>query len=352
MVDCVELHTSDTPVFEAVGIQQGADRAFKDRVELPSGGYLFIERTEAMHVVDVNSGRSGRGKSQSQNSLDVNLEAARVIAQQIRLRDLGGIIVVDFIDLRDDKARKKVYDELQQGFEDDRAVTKILPMSDFGLVEITRQRLRPSITTTFSSANGESDEDEAQAPAKQQKKGKDTRSNDLEQQKREIRRLRQEVRRLKKEANAPQASNGENDADQPDIDPEEVQALRQRVQELEHEAEEAAAAAAAAKREGADGSDTPAAPDMQPEALIEAIEAWLDDYTTSGRRRAVTLHVHPFTAAFLNRPVPSYPTRWFMRHLVRVHVEADPDVPPMAFQCRDARSGEELRTTRAAKASA
>ncbi|PSQ84836.1 MAG: ribonuclease E/G, partial [Bacteroidetes bacterium QH_2_63_10] len=154
MVDRIDLHEGDQPVFEAASIQQGADRAFKDRVELPSGGYLFIERTEAMHVVDVNSGRSGKGKSQAENSLNVNLEAARVIARQIRLRDLGGIIVVDFIDLHDEKDKKKVYDELKKGFKDDRAVTKVLPMSDFGLVEITRQRLRPSITTTFSSANG------------------------------------------------------------------------------------------------------------------------------------------------------------------------------------------------------
>ncbi|PSQ80689.1 MAG: ribonuclease E/G, partial [Bacteroidetes bacterium QS_1_63_11] len=154
LVDRVELHDGDQPVFEAAGIQHGADRAFKDRVELPSGGYLFIEKTEAMHVVDVNSGRSGKGKSQAENSLDVNLEAARVIARQIRLRDLGGIIVVDFIDLRGEADKKKVYEELKKGFEEDRAVTKVLPMSDFGLVEITRQRLRPSITTTFSSANG------------------------------------------------------------------------------------------------------------------------------------------------------------------------------------------------------
>ena len=159
LVERVELHESGQPVFEAVGIQHGADRAFKDRVELPSGGYLFIEKTEAMHVVDVNSGRSGKGKSQAENSLNVNLEAARVIARQIRLRDLGGIIVVDFIDLYDEDDKQKVYDELEKGFEEDRAVTKVLPMSDFGLVEITRQRLRPSITTTFSSANGAPSDD-------------------------------------------------------------------------------------------------------------------------------------------------------------------------------------------------
>src|SRR5690606_23788103 len=125
--------------------------AFESRVDLPSGGYLFIERTEAMYVVDVNSGRSGRDMTQEENSLRCNMEAARVIARQIRLRDIGGIIVVDFIDLRDERNKQKVYDELRKEFRKDRAVTKVLPMSDFGLIQITRQRLRPSITFTFGA---------------------------------------------------------------------------------------------------------------------------------------------------------------------------------------------------------
>ena len=118
-----------------------------------------------MHVVDVNSGRAGKGKSQEENALQVNLEAAREVAKQLRLRDLGGIIVVDFIDMRSDNYRKKVYDELKKQFRRDRAVTKLLPMSDFGLVEITRQRLRPSITTTTDVEDLGPTEAEEQAAA-------------------------------------------------------------------------------------------------------------------------------------------------------------------------------------------
>src|SRR5690606_31806504 len=148
MVDAIKLHRGKQHIFEAIGINDEIQEAFEGRVNLPGGGYLFIEHTEAMHVIDVNSGRSGRGLSQEENSLRVNLEAARAIAKQIRLRDLGGIIVVDFIDLRDEKNKRKVYEELKKEFKKDRAVSKILPMSDFGLVQITRQRLRPSITVS------------------------------------------------------------------------------------------------------------------------------------------------------------------------------------------------------------
>ena len=150
MVQDVQLQSSDVPVFEEAGIAQAVEEAFQSRVNLPSGGYLFLEQTEAMHVIDVNSGRAGRGLSQEESSLRVNLEAARILGKQIRLRDLGGIIVVDFIDMRDERNRRKVFDALRREFYSDRAVTKILPMTDFGLIQITRQRLRPSITQTFS----------------------------------------------------------------------------------------------------------------------------------------------------------------------------------------------------------
>ena len=326
LVDRVELHDGDQPVFEAAGIQHGADRAFKDRVELPSGGYLFIEKTEAMHVVDVNSGRSGKGKSQAENSLNVNLEAARVIARQIRLRDLGGIIVVDFIDLYDEDDKKKVYDELKKGFEEDRAVTKVLPMSDFGLVEITRQRLRPSITTTFSSANG--------APSDEEEDG-EADTDALRQAEREIQRLEeevkqreQEVERLKEEDNTPD---------------EEVEALRQKIQSLESELE-----AARTQQQTTNETDAPASPEppadledrATPDELVAEIEQWVVEH--SDTHRAVTLRVHPFVAAFLRRPVPTHPTRWFMDHLVRVHLDDDADVPPHTFRVVDAQSGESL----------
>lgn len=154
MAERVQLHRSNTPVFRTAGLERAVEQVFSTRVPLPSGGYLFIEHTEAMHVVDVNSGRSGRGKSQSENLLAVNLEAAREVAKQLRLRDLGGIIVVDFIDMRSESDRRKVYQALKDAFRSDRAVTKLLPMSDFGLIEITRQRLRPSITAQ-AQTNGD-----------------------------------------------------------------------------------------------------------------------------------------------------------------------------------------------------
>ncbi len=154
MVGAVKLHESQEPVFRTAGIDKKVAEAFEKRVNMPSGGYLFFEQTEAMHVIDVNSGRAGKGMSQEDSSLKVNLEAARIIARQIRIRDLGGIIVVDFIDMRDERSRRKVLEELKREFRRDRAVTKLLPMSDFGLIQITRQRLRPSITTTFADSQG------------------------------------------------------------------------------------------------------------------------------------------------------------------------------------------------------
>jgi ribonuclease G len=335
MVDRVELHEGDAPVFEAAGIQQGADRAFKDRVELPSGGYLFIEQTEAMHVVDVNSGRSGKGKSQAENSLSVNLEAARVIARQIRLRDLGGIIVVDFIDLRNDKDKKKVYDELKEGFEDDRAITKVLPMSDFGLVEITRQRLRPSITTTFSSADGSSSrDDDGETPEK------------LRRAERKIQRLEQKVEQREREVERLKQEDADEGQRQKEAEAqEEVERLREKIRALEQQVEEARAQAQSATQEqqappAGDGeaaapraSVEPAADAVSPSAFVETVEQWITEHRD--RHRSITLRVHPFTAAFLQRPVPTYPTRWFMNHLVRVHLEPDDDLEPMTFRVVD-----------------
>jgi ribonuclease G len=98
-----------------------------------------------MVVIDVNSGRYAKSKEQELNSLRTDLEASREIARQLRLRDIGGIIVIDFIDLEDDRNRKKVYDELKKEFRKDRAKVSILPMSDFGLIQITRQRIRQNI---------------------------------------------------------------------------------------------------------------------------------------------------------------------------------------------------------------
>lgn len=373
MVSRVEYHSGGTPVFDAAGIQQGADRAFKDRVELPSGGYLFIERTEAMHVVDVNSGRSGRGKSQSQNSLDVNLEAARVIAHQVRLRDLGGIIVVDFIDLRDEKARKKVYDELVSLFEEDRAITKVLPMSDFGLVQITRQRLRPSLTSSFASSSGatvsgddESDKyrqrlSEAQdrlqrletrlQSAQQKVEAREAEVKQLKDQTdstpegtpkemsegaatEEIDALKEELERVKQALHDERSQHGQTRSAREKAEAEVQEAKRQlesarRERDAQAKAAQRAKAEAAEVTQAAEAAQHGAQSTRPAQEVIEALDTWVVEH--AAQHREVTLRVHPFLAAYLTRSVPSYPTQWFMRHFVRVHLETDDAVSPLSF---------------------
>lgn len=150
MVPNIQLYKGSEHIFDYMKISRDVDSVFSPRVKMPSGGYLIFEQTEAMYVVDVNSGRYAAKRDQEDNSLKTNLESAREIAKQLRLRDIGGIIVVDFIDLREETNRKKVYDELKKEFRKDRAKTNVLPMSDFGLVQITRQRIRPSVVKSVS----------------------------------------------------------------------------------------------------------------------------------------------------------------------------------------------------------
>lgn len=145
LLDKIELYKSSNPIFETFNIDQQAKILFDRKVPLPSGGYLIIDHTETMVVIDVNTGRYAKNTEQELNSLKTDLEAAREIARQLRLRDIGGIIVVDFIDLEDERNKKKVYDELKKEFKKDRAKVSFLPMSDFGLVEITRQRIGHNI---------------------------------------------------------------------------------------------------------------------------------------------------------------------------------------------------------------
>jgi len=145
LAEKVEYYKAKQSVFETYKIEEQIKTLFGRKVPMKSGGYLIIEHTEAMVVIDVNSGRYAANKDQEINSLKTDLEAAREIARQLRLRDIGGLIVVDFIDLEDDKNRKKIYDELKKEFRKDRAKVSLLPMSDFGLVEITRQRIRQNI---------------------------------------------------------------------------------------------------------------------------------------------------------------------------------------------------------------
>ena len=145
LLEKIELFKSTSSIFDEFKIEEQITTLLGRKVPLPSGGYLIIEHTEAMVVIDVNSGRYARSKEQEQNSLKTDLEAAREIARQLRLRDIGGIIVIDFIDLEEEKNRKKIYDELKKEFRKDRSKVSVLPMSDFGLVQITRQRIRQNI---------------------------------------------------------------------------------------------------------------------------------------------------------------------------------------------------------------
>jgi ribonuclease G len=148
--DIVTLHTAQQPVFDTYGITKQVKASFGKTVNMASGAYLIIEHTEALHVIDVNSGTRSGEKDQELNALATNLEAATEIARQLRLRDLGGIIVVDLIDMKNPEHRKRVYDAMEEAMASDRAKHTILPMSKFGLMQITRQRLRPEINITTS----------------------------------------------------------------------------------------------------------------------------------------------------------------------------------------------------------
>ncbi len=150
LLDKVELYKDREPIFDAYGVEKEISTSLGRKVWLKSGGYIIIEQTEAMVVVDVNSGRYAAKREQEQNSLRTNMEASRELCRQVRLRDIGGIIVVDFIDLEDDSSKKKVYDELRKEFRRDRAKVTVLPMTEFGLVQITRQRIRQSVLHSFS----------------------------------------------------------------------------------------------------------------------------------------------------------------------------------------------------------
>lgn len=140
----VKLYKDKLPIFDTFGVTRQIKSSFGKTVSFRSGAYLIIEHTEALHVIDVNSGnRSKSDKGQEANALEVNLHAADEVARQLRLRDMGGIIVVDFIDLQEGENRQKVYERLRERMQNDRAKHNILPLSKFGLMQITRQRVRP-----------------------------------------------------------------------------------------------------------------------------------------------------------------------------------------------------------------
>lgn len=144
MSKIVKLHNGKAKLFEAKGVEKQLKALFGASVSLPEGGYLIIEHTEALHVVDVNSGnKSNNEESQETTALSTNIEAVKEVARQLRLRDMGGIIVIDCIDMKIPDNRKKVFDIMKAELAKDKAKSVVLPLSKFGLMQITRQRVRP-----------------------------------------------------------------------------------------------------------------------------------------------------------------------------------------------------------------
>jgi len=152
LIDRIKLYEDPIPLFDKANIEQELRDLFKRRCDLPSGGYLIIEPTEALVSVDVNSGRYTGKKDPEKTILKTNLEAAREVARQARLRDLGGILVCDFIDMETKANREKVLQELRTHLGRDRARTKAFAVSDLGLIEMTRQRVRQSHLQNMTEA--------------------------------------------------------------------------------------------------------------------------------------------------------------------------------------------------------
>ena len=142
----VKLYSGKVKLFEHYGVERQIKSAFGQTVSLRGGGYLIIEHTEALHVIDVNSGnKSNREENQETTALSVNLEAVREVARQLRLRDMGGIVVIDFIDMRSMESKKLIFNKMKEEMESDRAKHTVLPLSKFGLMQITRERVRPQM---------------------------------------------------------------------------------------------------------------------------------------------------------------------------------------------------------------
>lgn len=162
----VKLYQSkDTPIFEKYNIERQIKTSFGKTVSMSKGAYLIIEHTEALHVIDVNSGnRSNKATNQEDTAMEVNMIAAAEIARQLRLRDMGGIIVVDFIDMSNPENRKVLFEFLRTEMSDDKAKHKILPPSKFGLVQITRQRVRPEVNIETREENPDNGNGAIEAP--------------------------------------------------------------------------------------------------------------------------------------------------------------------------------------------
>ncbi|MBP6231456.1 MAG: Rne/Rng family ribonuclease [Paludibacteraceae bacterium] len=142
--DVVKLYTGDIPIFDSFNLTKQIKSSFGKITPIKNGAYLIIEHTEALHVIDVNSGnRSKAGNVQETNALEVNLASVDEVARQLRLRDMGGIIVIDLIDMQENEHRQQVFDRMRERMQNDSAKHNILPLSKFGLMQITRQRVRP-----------------------------------------------------------------------------------------------------------------------------------------------------------------------------------------------------------------
>lgn len=152
LLDRLQLYEGSEPVFDHFKIESEIEKGIARRVWLSGGSYLIIEQTEAVVTIDVNSGRFMGRENQEENSLRVNLKAVEEIARQLRLRDLGGIIIIDFIDQTDEKNRRKIYEAMRHAMRNDRAKWDIAPISQFGIMEMTRQRTKHSLTYTFNEA--------------------------------------------------------------------------------------------------------------------------------------------------------------------------------------------------------
>ena len=142
----VKLYDGELPIFDNFAITKQIKSLFGRTVSFKRGAYLIMDKAEAMHVIDVNSGtRTKASQTQEENALEVNMAAATEIARQLRLRDMGGIIVIDFIDMNEGANRNQLFEHMQQLMSTDRARHNILPLSKFGLMQITRQRVRPAL---------------------------------------------------------------------------------------------------------------------------------------------------------------------------------------------------------------
>ena len=147
--DKVKLYDEEIPLFNRYQIESQIELAFQREISLPSGGSIVIDPTEAMTTIDINSARSTKGKDIEETALKTNLEAAKEIARQLRLRDVGGLIVVDFIDMQSEESQNKVENAFRRAVSSDRARIQMASISRFGLLEISRQRLKPSLNETY-----------------------------------------------------------------------------------------------------------------------------------------------------------------------------------------------------------